>query len=837
MDLGELKSKLPRIDTAGDAVRLLLLAISPYLFWVYSKKFLGLSADYLSMMSRSIMVTDPITGAKTQANQAYFPMDSLVLLYGGFILLLFLLVQNEFSALSKLLQSLLRIPKKAIGSILGSDDGTSDMMEGPSGVPLDSDGDGYDDLDGSLISTKDRIDPITGVKVSEYQQVVESHGGQLRWNLHLLSGLSNTMFGVIAFAAAFYCVTEAFELTPAKQVPFFFLGGAFLSGLLLLQDNISEALRLPLKFREYFPDDSDSSISRQQFGLQTIRNAAPALVTLLAILAFPFITLNNVMFPLLFEDIATSISAMTLLTFFAWGFIISGEGAKPSVQSKRMSAFAFLALFPLFSYLFLRVLFLMNDGSDPVMLNRWSLEFDFMVKGNTFAINPWPIEVEPNIDSRWVFLKAAVINSARVTLVSIVLCTIMGIIVGVSRLSNNKLASGAATVYVELFRNLPLAVLLFLISVQIGQDLPMKSDIDAASVLQHDQTTIEVDGVDTVVSTVHAAYISKQGIHFVDFSSYEFVLVGVAILALTRVGLRYFDREEPRVISQPSTPVEHLFRPFSSLGWRLEPLAADTTLVASAFLFISATLPFLAASSGGDAQDLTAIIEDATYPIATLFFVIYCLSVNSSIDSSGMNNLEVDDSDEGLRRRFTVWFASFAIALGIALSGGISWPEFTKDWNNDGVIDQPGSWTIVGGTGFEITPAFFAMMLGLTLFTTAVVAEIVRGSIQSLPRGQVEAAISLSLNPFQRLRLVILPQALRSMVPLLNSQYMNVWKNSSLAIVVGYTDVFYNIVVMMNNVGKLIPLFVLLLVTYQVGSLSISVVMNWYNSKVTSVKI
>ena len=75
------------------------------------------------------------------------------------------------------------------------------------------------------------------------------------------------------------------------------------------------------------------------------------------------------------------------------------------------------------------------------------------------------------------------------------------------------------------------------------------------------------------------------------------------------------------------------------------------------------------------------------------------------------------------------------------------------------------------------------------------------------------------------------------MVPLLNSQYMNVWKNSSLAIVVGYTDVFYNVVIMMNNVGKLIPLFVLLLVTYQVGSLSISVVMNWYNSKVTSVKI
>jgi len=835
MQLSDLKSRLPRVDTPGDAVRLLFLAISPYLFWAYSNKFLGLSADYLSKMSRSIMVDDPITGVSTQANQAFFPMESLMLLYGGFILLLFLLVQNEFSALSRLVNSLLRVPKKSLGFLFTTDD---EVTEGEDEEPIespDTDGDGFSDLDGSPVESKDRIDPITGAKVSEYEQVVESHGGQLGWNLHLISDLTNTIFGIVAFLVAYLCVTEVFELTPAKQVPFFFLGGAFLGGLLLLQDNIGDVLRLPLNFRDYLPTESD--LPSRSYALTAIRNAAPLLVTLVAILAFPFMILNTVMFPIVFEDIASSLSTLTLLTFLVWGYIISNEGAKPSVHSKRMSAFAFLALFPLFSYLFLRVLFLMNDGSDPVMLNRWSLDFDFMTKGNTFAITPWPIDVEPNIDSRWVFLKAAVINSARVTLISIVLCTILGIIVGVSRLSNNKLASGAATAYVELFRNLPLAVLLFLISVQIGQDLPMNDDIDAASVWQFDQTVEEIDGVETVVSTTQAAYISKQGIHFVDFASYEFVLVGVAILALTRVGLRYFDRDEPRIISQPRTLVEHMFRPFSSLGWRLEPLAADTTLVTSVFLFIGTTVPFLAASSGGDAQNLTAIIGDATYPIASLFFVIYCLSVNSSIDSSGMNNLELDDTDEGLRRRFTVWAASFAVALGIALSAGISWPEFTKDWNNDGVMDQPGAWTIIEGTGFEITPAFFAMMLGLTLFTTAVVAEIVRGSIQSLPRGQVEAAISLSLNPFQRLRLVILPQALRSMVPLLNSQYMNVWKNSSLAIVVGYTDVFYNIVVMMNNVGKLIPLFVLLLVTYQVGSLSISVVMNWYNSKVTSVKI
>ena len=119
----------------------------------------------------------------------------------------------------------------------------------------------------------------------------------------------------------------------------------------------------------------------------------------------------------------------------------------------------------------------------------------------------------------------------------------------------------------------------------------------------------------------------------------------------------------------------------------------------------------------------------------------------------------------------------------------------------------------------------------------SIVAEIVRGSIQSLPRGQVEAAISLGLNPFQRLRLVILPQALRSMVPLLNSQYMNVWKNSSLAIIVGFSDIFLIILILMNNAGKLIPLFMLLLVTYQAGSLLISAIMNAYNARVTKVKI
>jgi len=800
MELGKLRSLIPRVDTAGDAVRLLLLISSPYLFWIYSNKFLGLSAEYISKMSRSIEIKDQITGEYVQANAAYFPLDNLVIYYGGFILFLFILVQNEFSGISKLVRNTLRLPSYLLGTDIGP------IEEGMTGA------------------SNQAMDPITGKPLSQYREIVMANGGQLSWNLHLLSGVTNTIFALVAFLSSFYLVTEVFELTPAKQIPFFFLGGAFLSGLLLLQDNIPQLLRLPTNYRDYTSVGDVGSDKGKTTGL--LGKSAPLLITVAAILAFPFLTLNTILFPFVFDDIAASISLMTLLTFFIWGYIISQEGSNPAKQSKRMAAFAFLALFPLFSYLFLRVLILMNDGSDPVMLNRWSLDFAFMESGNTFEINPWPIEVQPNVDSRWVFLKAAVINSARVTLVSIVLCTLGGIIVGVSRLSSNRFASWAATVYVELFRNLPLAVLLFLISVQMGQDLPL---------FREESTILETTRTED--ATIAGAFISKQGVWFVDFASYEFVLYGIIILALTRVGLRFFDRVEPREESLPNTPYEHVNRPFSSLGWRFEPLAGDIAIIASSLVFMGAAIPFISASAGGDSQTLSQIIGDLRYPFYSLILMIYCFSINSNIDSAGMNNIEMDDSDEGLRKRFTVWTLSFAVALGIALSGGLSWPELTKDFDNDGIVNPPGGWTIIDGAGFEMTPAFLAMMLGLTLFTTAVVAEIVRGSIQSLPRGQVEAAISLSLNPFQRLRLVILPQALRSMVPLLNSQYMNVWKNSSLAIVVGYTDVFYNIVIMMNNVGKLIPLFVLLLVTYQVGSLSISLVMNWYNSKVTSVKI
>ena len=750
-----IRRSLSRASTPEGAIRE-ALTIATYLaliygFWLYSNKFLGMSADYITSMSRSIVVNG------NQANLSFYPMNKLMLYYGGTILLCFLLIQNEFRNMGK-----------AIGMI-----------------PRYFNGGEKEDFDWSTIST--------------------------------------SIFGIVAYLICYIImVNDVFAFKPGTQIPFFFLGGALVAGVLLLQDNIPQVLSSFSRPPSASP--IDSILRPEGFGM---------LVSVSAILLFAIFTINMPLFPFITNDIPAFLSLATLVVAISWTILLSREGAKPSVQSKRTSALAFFVIFPFISYLFLRLIFLQNDGTNATMLNRWEVRFDFMDKVNTFKINPWPMEAEPNQDSRWVFLKAAIINSGRVTLVSIFLCTVLGVIVGVTRLSANKLASTAATVYVEVFRNLPLAVLLFLISSQMGAQLPYF--IDEYSIGEVSRT--EADGCAECITSEALAYISNEGTWVVNFGSYLNVMVGVALLMLVRVGLRFQDRVEPREHSKP-TGIGLARRPFAPLGWRAEPLAADVFLIFSLFLCVFTAMPFLATEMVGPDQTLRQIAVSFVPTLATIALVIYAFFVNTNIDDEGMNNLEIDDTDAGLRRRFTIWVGAISVALAIALAGGVSWPEYNTDiYEPFGKADPPGSWDIMEGTGFEMTPAFLAMMLGLTLFTTSVVAEIVRGSIQSLPRGQVEAAISLSLNPYQRLRLVILPQALRSMVPLLNNQYMNVWKNSSLAVVVAYTDIFYVILVMMNNVGKLVPLFLLLLVTYQAGSLTISAIMNWYNSRVTSVKI
>jgi general L-amino acid transport system permease protein len=134
--------------------------------------------------------------------------------------------------------------------------------------------------------------------------------------------------------------------------------------------------------------------------------------------------------------------------------------------------------------------------------------------------------------------------------------------------------------------------------------------------------------------------------------------------------------------------------------------------------------------------------------------------------------------------------------------------------------------------GAELSPEFAALLTGLVIYTAAFVAEIVRSGIQSVGKGQWEAARALGLSNGRIMRLVILPQALRVIVPPLTSQYLNLTKNSSLAIVIGYQDLFSVSNTSINQTGQAIEVIFIMMTVYLVLSLLTAAGMNVYNARV-----
>lgn len=168
------------------------------------------------------------------------------------------------------------------------------------------------------------------------------------------------------------------------------------------------------------------------------------------------------------------------------------------------------------------------------------------------------------------------------------------------------------------------------------------------------------------------------------------------------------------------------------------------------------------------------------------------------------------------------------VIASLANDGGL----FNGVFINDYPI-LPGGPNIEGGT--QVTTAFFALFAGLTLYTAAFIADIVRAGIQAVPYGQIEAARSQGLKGSQVLNLIILPQALRLIIPPLGNQYVNLGKNSSLAIAVTYFDTYQIAQLANNESGQAVPFFVGLMVIYLSLSLVLSLLTNFAN-RATQVK-
>ena len=351
-------------------------------------------------------------------------------------------------------------------------------------------------------------------------------------------------------------------------------------------------------------------------------------------------------------------------------------------------------------------------------LNLRNFGFGFLDEPAGFAVgNQWLADVDGVTNSRITMYLVGVWSSVRAVLVAIVLSSLVGVVVGVARLSSNWLVARLAMLFVEIFRNTPLLV-------QV--------------VLWYAILLVGIPTIDSVLNGGDAFYLSNRGIAvpwpvpsgglwgvpdwFVGI--WVAMLVGAAWAAMR---LRARRQERERETGQP----------LNANRWAL-----------------------------------------------------------------------------GL-------FAAVALVSYLLLGGPVS-------------IDRP----IIEGTsyaeGMVIKPEFAALVLGLTAYTGSFIAEIVRGSIQALPRGQSEAANAIGLSGYQRMTLVILPQALRQIIPSVTNQFLNVNKNSSLAYAVLYDDLFRVATVVSNKAGHALEMFLVIIVTYMLISFAISALMNVLNARVTA---
>ncbi|HEX2222383.1 MAG TPA: ABC transporter permease subunit [Candidatus Limnocylindria bacterium] len=349
--------------------------------------------------------------------------------------------------------------------------------------------------------------------------------------------------------------------------------------------------------------------------------------------------------------------------------------------------------------------YLVNNLTTAMAERGFSVNFDFLGRRAGFEIGESPVPYSASDTYAQAFL-VGVLNTLFVSFVGIILATVLGVIIGVARLSPNWLVSRVAAGYVELIRNTPLLLQLFLIYFVVLLQLPSVSE------------TIDLFGL---------VFLNQRG----------------------------------------------FFVPGPQLGAALWPWLAILAIG-------------IVAAIGG--------------PIA-----------QRRLEARG-------------RPGYGLGPVGLLVLIGAAVGGWILLAPMTFD------IPERGRFNFSGG--LALSTGFTALLLGLVLYTAGFIAEVVRGGIQAVRRGQVEAARALGLSERDTLRLVVFPQALRVIVPPLTSQYLNLTKNSSLAIAVGYPDLFKVGETMANQTGQPVAVIALVMATYLAISLFTSLLMNLYNRRV-----
>tara|TARA_Y100000741_G_scaffold285912_1_gene225741 strand:- start:1166 stop:2317 length:1152 start_codon:yes stop_codon:yes gene_type:complete len=337
--------------------------------------------------------------------------------------------------------------------------------------------------------------------------------------------------------------------------------------------------------------------------------------------------------------------------------------------------------------------------------------FGFLKQESSFDVQFSLIEYDGSHSYARAYL-VGLLNTLLVAFIGIILSTILGVIVGIARLSPNYLIERAATFYVEFFRNIPLLLQIFFWYFAALRALPLPQDTEA------------IFGV--FYLTIKGLFVPRFVWENFDIFFYSILAAIISIVVIRNYAKRLQEAEGKQL------PVFSI-----SIG-----------------LFI--ILPLLTFLIGG-------------------------------------------------------------VSLGFQLP----------------VLKQLSTTSFVYKGGLGIPPELIALTLALALYTATFIAECVRAGIQGISKGQKEAAASIGLKPNQVLKLVIMPQALRIIIPPTTNQYLNLTKNSSLAAAIAYPDlvlVFAGTALMQT--GRAIEIVSITMLTYLSISLSISILMNWYNKKI-----
>ncbi len=366
-----------------------------------------------------------------------------------------------------------------------------------------------------------------------------------------------------------------------------------------------------------------------------------------------------------------------------------------------------LAVFLLLAWGLYAIIF--NTQANLKKLNQ-NFGFDFLTQAAGFDLSTSLIAYSSNATNARA-LVVGLLNTILIAVLGIIFATVIGFIVGIMRLSRNKVVAGAATLYVEVVRNIPLLLQIFIWYALVLKPLP---------------------GVKGAINLFDMIFISNRG------------------------------------VTMP------------------HPLFEEGAWLAPVFLFGAL--------------------------VATWFFRRWARK-----------------KQEQTGKSTPVWLTSIPIillspVLGLALAG---WP-LTFDYPSLAGFNFKGGMTIV--------PEMLALLLALSIYTATYIAETVRAGILAVSHGQSEAAAALGLSRGKALRLVVIPQAMRVIIPPLASQYLNLTKNSSLAIAVGYPDFMYLGGTVNNQTGKAIEVVFILMVVYLGLSLLTAAFMNWFNSRMKLVE-